>query len=148
MYKTCGQYHFTRVHSWLGTFLNLCIIFYMPCSKREIANPYTQLMGKNSVVHTLDACGASSKLQSVRFYTRLDQAPLIRAKASHKHFNAWLTLCLSDRPQPPQELDGLDNWRNPQIHEAEIAELLLSLSQFFDSAFRQQQPFPFLISNN
>lgn len=83
----------------------------MPCSKREISNPYAHLMGKNSA-HT-------------RYMWCLFQAAVSQIL-----------------------LDGLGNWRNPHIHEAELAELLLSLSQFFGSAFRQQQPFQFLISNN
>lgn len=51
-------------------------------------------------------------------------------------------------PGNPKALDGLGHRRNPHIREAETAQLPLSLSQFFASAFGQQQPLQFLISNN
>lgn len=87
---------------------------FFTCLVPKEKYPTHTLIWWERTVHTPDACGASSKLQSVRFYTTLDQAPLIRAKASHKHFNAWLTLCLSDRP-PATHKNWMD-WVIGEIH--------------------------------
>lgn len=71
-----------------------------------MSKPYAHLMGKNSIcTHTRCMWGHVPKLQSVRFYTKLNQAP---------HFNAHLTLCLTD--SHPATHNSWMNWVVGEIH--------------------------------
>lgn len=147
MYKICRQYHLSRVHSCWGFSWTSKLVFTCLVPKEKY--PTHRLIWWERIAHTPDACGASSKLQSVRSYTRLDQAPLIRAKASHKHFNAWLSLCLSDRP-PAMHKNWMD-WLIGEIHismRLHLQNCCWACPSSLVLPSGNNNPFQLLISNN
>lgn len=138
--KIRGHHHLTRVSTWLWTEPINYIL--MPCFRRKISKPHTHL-------HTHNRCvwAHLPKLQSTNFTPDLIGVHCSGPAVSHNVRKPSFALRLTDSPQPPTRSEWI-HWRNPHIHETETAQLPLSLSQFFGSAFRRQQSFQFLISNN
>lgn len=101
--KIFPDHHFTRVHTWLATFLNLQIIFFlMSCSKRKTSNSYAHLIGKNSVcAHTrcvwlhLPNCSQPGFIQTYSGF------PVQGQKSTMNISIPGLTPRLTDSPWPP-----------------------------------------------
>lgn len=74
----------------------------MPCSRREISKPHPHLY-----THTPDAWVHLPKLRFVRFYTKLNQPALFRARSQSQTCESLASSCVSQTvPGHPQELNG------------------------------------------